>query len=501
MATQSPHMRPIGYQWLIETYELEALPPHQRSWALQQGTPQIVQREGRIERRYPRHYEPPGEPGPHLEFALKHEGYHLDILVAVFDRITEAELLRFVRSKPNGKYARKLWFLFEYLTGRRLELDDSSAVYVPLLPPADYFVGTARRSRRHRVLNNLMGDRRFAPIVRRTTRLNAADPTRLARRVAELVGEYEPAMVARAVAYLYVKETRSSFAIERETVNTDRMQRFGSALRTALDSDRLDKTALLDLHAVIVDPRFAERDYRLSQNYVGQTLGPGREHVHYVSPRPDDVPDMMAGLLDLLADVAGSETDPVVAAAVAAFGLVFIHPFEDGNGRLHRCLIHWVLARRQFSPPGLILPVSAVMLARRLEYDQCLETFSRPLLDVIDYDLDADGVMTVGSDTSRHYRYFDATPLAEALYEWIEASIETELRAELDFLVHHADATSAVRAIVDLPDRLSDLFIRLCLDNGFRLSKRKRQSTFSMLTDDEVAALEIAVGDSFGETE
>jgi hypothetical protein len=38
------------------------------------------------------------------------------------------------------------------------------------------------------------------------------------------------------------------------------------------------------------------------------------------------------------------EVDPVVAAAILAFGFVYIHPFEDGNGRIHRYLIHHVLA-------------------------------------------------------------------------------------------------------------------------------------------------------------
>jgi len=44
--------------------------------------------------------------------------------------------------------------------------------------------------------------------------------------------------------------------------------------------------------------------------------------------------------------------DPVVTAAVLAFGFVYIHPFEDGNGRLHRWFIHHVLAISGYSPPG-----------------------------------------------------------------------------------------------------------------------------------------------------
>jgi Fic family protein len=35
---------------------------------------------------------------------------------------------------------------------------------------------------------------------------------------------------------------------------------------------------------------------------------------------------------------------------------VYIHPFDDGNGRLHRYLIHHVLSRTRFTPAGLVLP-------------------------------------------------------------------------------------------------------------------------------------------------
>jgi Fic family protein len=59
---------------------------------------------------------------------------------------------------------------------------------------------------------------------------------------------------------------------------------------------------------------------------------------------------------------AAQGLDAVLAAAVLAFGFVYIHPFEDGNGRLHRYLMHHVLAERGFNPPGLVFPVSAVIL-------------------------------------------------------------------------------------------------------------------------------------------
>jgi hypothetical protein len=44
-----------------------------------------------------------------------------------------------------------------------------------------------------------------------------------------------------------------------------------------------------------------------------------------------------------------------------------------------------------------------------------------------------------------------------------------------------------------MPDRLIDLFIRLCIENNGRLSKKKRKSMFAKLTDEEVAKMETCV--------
>jgi Fic family protein len=46
---------------------------------------------------------------------------------------------------------------------------------------------------------------------------------------------------------------------------------------------------------------------------------------------------------------------------------------QDGNGRIHRFLIHNILARRKFTPEGLMFPVSAVMLKNPADYDASLE--------------------------------------------------------------------------------------------------------------------------------
>lgn len=93
-----------------------------------------------------------------------------------------------------------------------------------------------------------------------------------------------------------------------------------------------------------------------------------------------------------------------------------IDPFQDEIGQLHRLIIHSVLAGMGFTPQGLIIPFSAAMAARIHEYDVALEAFSVPLMRVVDSDEDADGAVTVKSETAHLDRSFDATTMAGALY-------------------------------------------------------------------------------------
>jgi hypothetical protein len=188
----------------------------------------------------------------------------------------------------------------------------------------------------------------------------------------------------------------------------------------------------------------------------------------------------------------------VIQAAAISYGFVFLHPFEDGNGRIHRFLIHNILARRGFTPKGVMFPISASMLKNPADYDASLEAFSRRLMPLVQYSLDEDGRMTVHNDTSIWYRFIDMTPQAEALFRFIDHTIDTDLASELAFLAKYDKTKQAMQEIVDMPDRQIDLFIRFCFQNNGRLSARKRGSHFDFLSEEEIAALEQAVQSAYG---
>jgi len=491
--------RPAGYLALIEMFGLEVISNWHRSFVTDFSLRRADVVENAVEESYPVSYKPEDTLAGHLEFALKYDGVNLSILAALFEKISEEELAAYVRLKPTGKYARRIWFLYEFLTGKSLPVDDARhGNYVDLLEPNDYYTAPARPSRRHRVNDNLLGNNRFCPLIRRTQTLRDFENADLSGKSRRIVSAYPEALLRRALSYLYTKETKSSFEIEHIRPTSNRVERFVALLQLAEHEDFFTKAQLIALQNRIVDPRFADEDYRRSQNYVGETVAWQRERVHFVSPKPDNLPDLMEGMEEAHNRMTEGKIHPVIHTAAISYGFVFMHPFEDGNGRIHRFLIHNILARRGFTPEGLMFPVSAVMLKQPADYDDSLEAFSRPLLTLVDYSLDEDGRMEVRNDTAKWYRYIDMTPQTEALFRFIEQTIDTELADELSFLANYDRTKESIQAIVDMPDRMIDLFIRLCLQNNGRISAAKRKDHFESLSDGEIARMEEAVQAAYG---
>jgi hypothetical protein len=184
--------------------------------------------------------------------------------------------------------------------------------------------------------------------------------------------------------------------------------------------------------------------------------------------------------------------NPVVTATVAGSGFVFLHPFEDGSGSIHRFLIHHVLSSRGFTPAGMIFPVSAVMLKHMPAFDEALASYSREIMQHAEHRMNDAGELQVMNATAIYYRFPDMTRLAEQLFAFVRDTIEMEFIAEIEFLAAFDTARRLMRDVVDMPDRRTDLFIRQCLQGRGTLSKNKRRQ-FDELTDREVADLEAIV--------
>lgn len=435
----------------------------------------------------------------HLIFALRHEPIDLLILKRVFEAVPPDLVQDMVRSAPTGIPSRRAWMYFELLTGKTLDVAGLSPTLpaIDLLDPEAYFTGAPKLSRRHKVRENLLGTARFSPMIRRTGRLKEFLDRDLGGKAKGVVGQAGANVVARAASFLLLADSRASFEIEGERPPRGRLERWGRAVIQA-GKVPLTLDEIIRLHGVLIeDRRFIQPGLRTEGVFIGQRDDQGEPLPEFVGARPQDLNDLMVGMIEANDRMRESGIDPVLKAAATAFGFVYVHPFADGNGRLHRCLIHHVLLERSFTPPGIVFPVSSVMLARIDEYRQSLQSHSSPLMNFIEWRPTPQRNIEVLNDTVDLYRYFDCTRNAEFLYGCVEQTIDHDLPEEIDYLRRHDEAMRRIMEYVEMPDRLAEDLVRFIRQNNGRLGKKRREGEFAKLTEDEVQGVEVIVQEAF----
>jgi len=134
----------------------------------------------------------------------------------------------------------------------------------------------------------------------------------------------------------------------------------------------LSNRLIREMHALLLKSgRGNERtpgEFRRSQNWIGGTR-PG--NALFVPPPPEQVEDCMAALERFLHD-EGNPYPALIKAALAHVQFETIHPFLDGNGRIGRLLIAFILHHdRSLSQPLLYL--SLYFKQHRSEYYRLLD--------------------------------------------------------------------------------------------------------------------------------
>jgi hypothetical protein len=456
------------------------------------------QREEGSFRIFDKRYHPGDRFSDHLAFALRHENIDLLILKRAFEAESKADLEEYVRSTPGGTQTRRAWFFYELLTGQMLDIEDAPNVTaVDALDTRIYFTGKAKLSRRHKVRDNLLGSGNWCPVIRRTRQLEAFAALELSERAAETVGRTGQHLVTRAASFLLLADSRASFEIEGERAPRNRLERWGKAVLQA-GKNELTLEEIVRLHSILIkDTRFIFPGLRPDGVFLGEHDHVGDPLPEFIGARPEDLGDLCAGMLAANSRMRDDGLDPILQAAATAFGFIYAHPFQDGNGRVHRCLIHHVLAARKYTPPGMVFPVSSVMLDRIDDYRKTLQAHSAPLMDFIEWRPTAERNVEVLNDTADLYRYFDCTEAAEFLYACVQRTVEHDLPAEIDTLRRHDEAMSRIMELIEMPDRLAQNLILFIRQNKGRLSKRKREKDFSALSDNEVYGLEKIIADAF----
>lgn len=488
-------LQPTGSLWLKEYYKLSHYNLTHCSYIGSSASIELTSK-GNVEQVYgPKYKVSADEPLLHIEFSLKYDDFSLDLLKAVYEKIEVTDIIAFVASSPGSKYARKIGFLYEFLTGKKVELARPvSGNYADLLESDDYITGQVDKNTKWRINNNLLGTDEFCPVVRKTKELKELLSEDIHKKIQQVKDKYPRELFKRAVSYLYRKETKSSYEIEKEQPSPDRTEKFIELLEkagTETAAEMLDKERLIKLQNAIVDMRFAAADFRDFQNYIGETLPTYQENIHYICPPPAIVGSLMKGLGEMVFKTKG--VSPEIRAALIAFGFVFIHPFEDGNGRLHRFLIHDMLVQDGIVPPGWIIPVSAHMLNHLKDYDSILERYSKPLMQRARYEkTEKEEIRLInGKEVEGYYRYPDLTDHSIYLMNTIRATIREDMQDELEFIQRYDIAKKELQHIVDMPDKLINMMLTFLHQNEGVFPKRRRDY-FNKLTDDEIQRMQDA---------
>ncbi len=354
-----------------------------------------------------------------------------------------------------------------------------------------YGLPKGKRSSRHRIVNNLPGTINFCPLITKTEKLENYISQKIQdKNIAKLKG-YRKDLLQRTASFLLLKDSKASFTIEGESPKSKRTARWGKIIGQAGNKE-LSKDELLRLQQeVIENTRFVNMGFRKKGGFVGEhnrtIAAPIPEHI---SAKWQDVELLTEGIIATNHVLAQSSIDPILAATSIAFGFVFIHPFEDGNGRIHRYLIHHVLAEKAFTQQGLIFPVSASILDHIVDYRKVLEAYSHSILDFIDWKETKEHNIEVLNETIDYYRYFDATKQAAFLYDCVNDTIENIIPQEINYLQKYDVFKKEIEEVFEMPDSMIALLVRFLEQNEGKLSKRAKEKEFSTLKDNEVIQIE-----------
>ncbi|CAM4071176.1 Fic family protein [Flavobacterium weaverense] len=428
-----------------------------------------------------------------LVFALKYEGINLLFFKKLFEKLSKEAITSLVQLEPLGQYSRKIWFLYEWLTGQTLDIQDLNKGNFVTLVDEDlqFALSISVNSSRHRIKNNLPGTVDFCPLIFKTPKLNNYIVENLSGKNNIFLNAIRKDVLQRASASLLLKDSKASFTIEGEVPTNTRATRWGKAIGQA-GSKPLDKEELLRLQQIVIEnSRFLKMGFRDEGGFVGEHDRTSGEPIpDHISAKWEDLEKLIDGILATYKIVEETGFNAVLAAAKIAFGFVFIHPYVDGNGRIHRYLIHHILTKMQFAQQGIIFPVSASILNHIDYYRIVLESFSHPLLDFIEWKTTKSNNVEVLNETIDYYRYFDATKQAEFLFDCVNDTIVNVIPTEVNYLQKYDAMKKYLDDIFQMPDKTVALLIRFLEQNNGKLSKRALEKEFSVLSEIEIKEIE-----------
>lgn len=443
---------------------------------------------------YSKSYEPENKLEKQLIFALKYEGINLLFFKKLFEKLNEKHLIEIIQKEPSSIYTRKIWFLYEWLMHKKISIGDADVKikYTELVDPKiQYALESGVKSSRHRIINNLPGTVDFCPLIYKTEKIEKLIEINYSQQNSINLKPFHKDLLQRAAAFLLLQDSKASFTIEGENPTNNRAMRWGRAIGQA-GTKELTIDELVRLQQIVIEnTRFVTMGLRKEGGFVGEhdrTTGePLPEHI---SAKPQDIQKLIEGLIETYNKLETDHFHPVLTAASVAFGFVFIHPFADGNGRIHRYIIHHILDKMNFTQQGIIFPISASILNHIADYRKVLEAYSHSILDFIEWKKTNSNNVEVTNETIDYYRYFDVTKQVEFLFDCVKDTIENIIPNEIKYIQQFDEMKRYLEQTFEMPDSLVALLIRFLEQNNGQLSKRAKEKEFKQLKENEVKDIE-----------
>jgi hypothetical protein len=348
------------------------------------------------------------------------------------------------------------------------------------------------------VINNLPGNQDFCPLIRKTEKLEEYIASNIRQEKSKYLNRVHKDILQRASSFLLLKDSKASFSIEGENPRNNRAARWGIAIGQA-GKNELSIAELNRLQQLVIEnDRFVKMGIRSQQGFIGDRDRETQEPIPvHISARYEDLEKLMAGWLQTQKILTESRMDPILVAAKIAFGFVFIHPFVDGNGRLHRYIIHHILSQTGYTEQGIIFPISASILTHIKDYAKSLESYSHPILNFIDWKPSENNNVEILNDTIDYYRYFDATAQAEFLFYCVNDTLVHIIPNEVEYLKKYDAFKRFLDHRFEMPDNMISLIVGFLEQGNGTLSVRSRKKEFSALTQKEVEEIETTFKEIF----
>ena len=498
---------PIGGVWLVKYADIELVAPLYVLSSI--GSRRETVKDGDfLHNIYQDTMRPDDAFIAHLQFHLRHEVVHFELLYRVFQKVGGSDIQAWVHNEPTGQYSRRSAFLYEWLTGDQLTVPKNiGGNYADALDSKKLVASSPAqviKNARWRINDNIAGTPDLCPMLVKTERFNQSINIDISTMLNTLNDEFGEDLLMRASVWMTLRESRASFAIEGESGAVKRIERFADVMarRTGQGEIPLTPDMLAELQREILGDKSIIEHYGIRQSpvFVGQTQIRGfKEVVHYIAPPPNEVTSKLDGLIAFMTKTAAQSS--VMRSAVASFAFVYIHPLADGNGRMHRFLINDVLRRDGVMREPIIIPISQAIAEHasdRQAYDNILDSVSKPLMQTLrgHYSF---------SKASTHYpdgiysnlnfaetavaepvwRFLDLTPHVQYLSNIIRHVIVHDMHKESYYLKQHDHARALIKEVIEMPNDYADRIIRSVLNNkGDKSHKLLKEFTF--LADDDV---------------